>query len=117
MAGWLNVIPYWAKEAGAKIVMGSYVGTGEKGNLNPNSLTFNFLPKFLMFIVNDKTSIFVIYNVTEKFVVAPDGQYYCTITYSGNTISWYVNNSTSSNCYASYQLNAANTTYYYLAIG
>ena len=117
MAGWLNVIPYWAKEAGAKIVMGSYVGTGKKGNLDPNSLTFNFLPKFLMFIINDKTSIFVIYNVTEKFVVAPDGQYYCTITYSGNTISWYVNNSTSSNCYASYQLNAANTTYYYLAIG
>ena len=117
MAGWLNVIPHWAKEAGVKIATGSYVGTGKKGNLDPNSLTFNFLPKFLMFIIDDKTSIFVIYNVTGKFVVAPDGQYYCTITYSGNTISWYVNNSTSSNCYESYQLNAANTTYYYLAIG
>ena len=50
MAGWLNVIPYWAKEAGVRIVTGSYVGTGTYGASNPNSLTFDFAPNLVIVI-------------------------------------------------------------------
>lgn len=50
MAGWLNVIPYWAKEAGVRIATGSYVGTGTYGASNPNSLTFDFAPNLVIVI-------------------------------------------------------------------
>ena len=50
MAGWLNVIPYWAKDAGVRIATGSYVGTGTYGASNPNSLTFDFAPNLVIVI-------------------------------------------------------------------
>lgn len=37
-----------AIEPCAKIQTGSYTGNGKYGSSNPNSLTFNFVPKFLM---------------------------------------------------------------------
>ena len=39
---------------GVKIAAGSYVGTGTYGSSNPNSLTFDFVPKIVM-LFTDKT--------------------------------------------------------------
>ena len=123
-AGWLNVIPYWAKEAGAKIVMGSYVGTGKNGASNPCSLTFNFEPKFVMLTVQK--------NAGSGDMFLPMGGYWqagflwhtgtaanrigstSNMTYfnvNKNTLSWYSAASPAA------QLNDSSRTYEYVAIG
>ena len=100
----------------AQIATGSYIGTGEYGADNPNSLTFSFEPK-LIFIHADSTSLtdttmfmygFGHYgssSLTRKFV-----------EWNGNTISWYTT-STTANSAATEQLNLGDTTYHYVAIG
>lgn len=113
MAGWLNVIPYWAKEAGVRIATGSYVGTGSYGASNPNSLTFPFVPKIVLIQVAANT-----YGAA--FFVWGSGYFTCPysgnsigvnpVTISGNTMSWYSKISDQA------QLNSMHT-YNYLAIG
>lgn len=112
MAGWLNVIPYWAKEAGARIATGSYVGTDKAGSANPNMLTFEFEPKLLV-ISDDNGSqgIFVINS-------AARAEYSNTnvtlgVKWEGKTVTWWAR---SSNEMAG-QLNKGGTTYYYVALG
>ena len=117
MAGWLNVIPYWAKEAGVKIVTGSYVGTGKYGSANPNSLTFEFEPKMVV-IGADSDPLYGWYlwfrDAATGMVLnlgSSGGINACTITWSGKTINWFSPTSDSSR-----QLNA-NRPYKYIAIG
>lgn len=53
-----------------KIATGNYMGTGNYGIDNKNSLTFNFTPKIIMIIEDDLTND----------------------TYNGISICWFVNN-------------------------
>ena len=124
VAGWLNVIPYWAKDAGVRIATGSYVGTGKYGASNPNSLTFPFEPKFVMLTVQK--------NAGSGDMFLPMGGYWqagflwhtgtaasriantSNITYfnvNKNTLSWYSTASPAD------QLNNSSRTYEYVAIG
>ena len=113
-------------EAMARIVVGSYVGTGTYGTENPCSISFDFTPKILVFLTTN-TFVYTFsgsgtspsatvfhWGVTRRFY---EGTWEVTgqndVTYDGNTISW-------SNLYArsgSDQRNTSGTTYYYLAIG
>lgn len=96
---------------GARIEVGSYVGTGTYGSSNPNSLTFGFEPKIILFgnagawpFINPKqTSIYAPVGGTSSFVV--------NISWNGKSVSWY------SDEYQSYQLNNRGETYNYIAIG
>ena len=99
---------------GARIEVGSYVGTGTYGSSNPNSLTFGFEPKAVLFwspdnnqtiaYVNGGTTIFGFYQNYS------DDRDSATCSLSGNTLSWYASD-------ARCQGNVSGTTYYYTAIG
>ena len=122
MAGWLNVIPYWAKEA--RIATGSYVGTGTYGASNPNSLTFQVDPKLVIIRAQppssydkDNMAIFIkpVLNSTSmsRMQKAAGQVLGATIlcTWDKNTLTWY------STATQDEQLNSRNATYYYLVIG
>ena len=95
----------------ARIEVGSYVGTGTYGSSNPNSLTFGFEPKIILFdnagawpFINPKqTSIYDLIGTTDSFVV--------NISWNGKSVSWYSDKN------QSYQLNKKGETYHYIAIG
>lgn len=95
----------------ARIEVGSYVGTGKYGSSNPNSLTFGFEPKIILFgnekawpfINPEQTSIYDPVGTTSSFVV--------NISWNGKSVSWY------SDEYQSYQLNDLGKIYHYIAIG
>ena len=101
--------------AGAKIVVGSYVGTGEYGAEHPTSITFDFTPK-LFFLFEDDTAsesgtkhaAVVLWGWTSQLSYKSGSN---QLSYDGNTIRWY---STSS---ASVQINNLGSTYHYAAIG
>ena len=94
----------------ARIEVGSYVGTGTYGSSNPNSLTFWFEPKIILFdnagawpFINPKqTSIYDSIGTSRSFVV--------NISWNGKSVSWY------SDEYPTYQLNDYGEIYHYIAI-
>ena len=103
--------------ATARIVTGTYVGTGESGSEHPNTLTFDFAPKVIivrkgyttitqqLFIFSGMTSVPCQYQSNDSDRV--------TLSWSngGKTISWYADNSLK-------QLNSLyEGDYYYLAVG
>lgn len=106
----------------ARIVTGNYVGTGTYGPKNPCSLTFDFTPKIVLMHMggthaySDSTHCMVfVWNITNTFDVGSAGDSRNSVTYSGNTISWY--NTTGNLASAGAQLNGSGTTYWYTAIG
>lgn len=116
-----------ASAGSAKIVTGTYVGTGKAGESYPNSLTFSDVPKFLIvycgkggagaFVFMHPTSS--IYTAEETYgirapttSVAALGQAYFYTKVSGTTISWY-RASAGTNYY--FQMNSADTVYHYIA--
>ena len=126
----------------SKIQTGSYVGTGTYGASNPCSLTFDFIPKLLIFynITGDVlesriqilvllTSSYSLGGVLPKSVLVPVTYYNGTKnenfnTYSkivNTTIYWYVDFSMpyqgKSAEPAPAQLNQSGTTYRYFVIG
>lgn len=107
-----------------RVIKGSYTGTGVGGSENPNSLTFALTPKAViitprsligyipMVIVWGQTiangGCLRLYDIDETYV------YPQSVSYSGNTVSWY---------YTGYfvdksspQYNMANAVYDYVAI-
>lgn len=125
MAGWLNVIPYWAKEAGVRIATGSYVGTGTYGEQNPNSLTLPFVPKFMV-ISSRKSSgqychaFFFCLSLTSSYTYAGFWGQIANQTsidnrsvakLEGSTVSWY------NTSQYDFQFNESGGTYNYWAIG
>lgn len=111
---------------GAKIEVGSYVGTGTYGEGNPNSLTFWFAPKLLIVSTSDGlytssyggfiSSFLWHYNVNKVNVNCNSYNSYNYFSVIGTTISWY--NKSNGNGYASiYQCNENGITYHYIAIG
>lgn len=110
----------------ARIVTGSYVGTGTYGENNPNTLEFGFIPKLV--IVSNKTNTtsfnywftaFFYYGVETIQYYRASGSPSASTAYGGTeSVSWNLSilnwfNSSS----AMGQLNASGNTYYYIAIG
>lgn len=73
----------------ARVQVVSYVGTGTYGADNPNSLTFNFVPKIVMIRCDGDTNIFdAIYGMRQVVTDLSTG-YYVTVKWSKKTLSWY----------------------------
>lgn len=120
--------------AGARVEVGSYVGTGASGSDNPNTLSFSFRPKFV-FIIQGNTDGSS--NYWSVFVYgAPygaGGRYYSSgfvmtsqaTTWGNKSMSWYIYGAgTTSGVYDisgsfgyACQLNESRKKYYYVAIG
>ena len=91
-----------------KIAIGSYVGTDASGSSNPNILTFDFAPQALFVWGNYDHAQGV---RDQKVYVHLDGtSHRCTTMWNGNTVQWYAG-------LPAYQMNNAEETYCYLAIG
>lgn len=109
-------IPFNNAVTAPAIETGSYTGTGTYGSDNPNSLTFDFEPKFLIVGVdNSKTGwqkgCFIWIDGMTNGLSGISGTTYNTVTLEwGNTVSWY---STS----ALAQLNNSGDIHFYIAIG
>ncbi len=102
-----------------QIATGSYVGTNKYGESNPNSLTFEFTPKFVLIFWAENGSP----NNAMAFLSADggcsynpagsNGQYYyasiITVNITGNTITWYASS-------LQIQMNGS-VKYQYFAIG
>lgn len=112
----------------ARIVTGSYVGTGTYGAINPNTLTFDFEPK-VVFIFGyarttnnggEKSRLTALVNPYGSYAHAFDTMHTGVVSWNDKTVSWYSIN-TGSSQYESYtswqQLNKTDATYYYIAIG
>lgn len=117
---------------GVKFEIASYVGTGLNGASNPSSLTFSFAPTFVIYMGSVDSDLHVSghgsgqnwlaipkymstsYRQYDGFAAQNYSDYstYGKISPDGKTISWY---NTSDVSFA--QLNFANDTYYYIAIG
>ena len=116
-----TVITYLGQlgEPGAKIEVGSYVGTGTYGQSNPNSLTFGFEPKLLiirnasssneyLFLSAVKSGRYVSFSL--RMSGGSAGSYTGVITLSGNIVSWYADDSQA-------QMNLSDYTFHYIALG
>lgn len=99
---------------GARIEVGSYVGTGTYGSSNPNSLTFGFEPKIIWIAPVSGTYISAtIRHDTNEGVAIYEATniYSLTTSWSGNTVTWYNRSSNR------YQLNESGVAYSYIALG
>ena len=112
------------------------MGTGTYGKANPNTLTFDFDPKILIFVdTSDDTdratlkhTMFAMYPSTAGDWLAGNSNSVAygrnRVTWGDKSISWYadfVNSDNSAGFQASEgpttQRNKAGTTYHYIAIG
>jgi len=95
----------------AKIITGSYVGTGVYGSGNQNSIAFSSPPKFVL-ITPPSISLEASFN-TMLYILGATGfisqSTPKTISVTGSTLYWYGGS-------AAVQLNTSGTTYYYFAI-
>lgn len=118
---------------GVKIVTGNYTGTGTYGASNPNSLTFDFVPKFIFFTgyqsekriyscerQGTPSNNFAKHSMDELttdyvsgagFGYYSDGYPYGKKSEDGKTVYWYSLNG------AGGQFNDSGRTFYYVAIG
>ena len=127
-------VPFENAREGAKVVTGSYVGTGTFGASNPNSLSFETKPKAVFLTAlkiaggtvsqmfgsitgdNECSAIyteFLTTTYTQKFGFrnsTAKNNGYAKISEDGKTISWYTTDNNLAQC------NASNYTYYYYAI-
>lgn len=108
---------------GARVETGSYTGTGTYGASNPNSLTFGFAPKIVFIYgrlgVDNSTqgAGFIALQNTGEYA-ALGRSTYGKISQWGETVSWYYEvNYANENIRPYAQMNGANQTYNYVAIG
>ena len=101
----------------AKIAAGVYTGNGKSGKSAPNTLTFEFEPKFLL-ILNQYGQIYEAVAVLRTMDKATVYTSFTSLSYgkvinltwSNKTVSWYSSDAT-------YQLNTKDYKYHFLAIG
>ena len=99
-----------------KLALGTYTGTGEKGQSAPTSLTLSFPPKFLAaFPINGLYRLLCARGM-EGSNTSPNGHSYgnVAVAWDGSTVSWHT---TDSGAGADYQLNRLDTQYFYIALG
>lgn len=98
-----------------KIATGSYVGTGKYGSSNPNSLTFEFEPKVVIISTDGDYTTAIgfpyIWGSAKMYTQRGSFQNSCTVSVSGNTMSYYNDNDEYT------QMNTAKQKYPYIAIG
>ena len=101
-------------QLGNKVQMatGSYVGTGKYGRSNPNTLTFEFEPKFII-ISSDRGGVYIDFYFWGSIGFNGANNYAAEniVSISNYTLTWYHPSDVSG------QLNASGITYNYLAIG
>lgn len=74
----------------ARVQALSYVGTGTYGSSNPNSLTFDFVPKAVfLFSADTYNKCFVAYGDTTGFVFDSDATTVLHVSWNGKNISWF----------------------------
>lgn len=111
------VTPGGTKLTQLSLVTGTYIGTGNKGESYPNSITFAKPPILWGVIIGDpkrseQSSTLCFLNVLNWGI---SGLVYhmsganVVMSYSGNTVSWYATN-------IGNQLNDADTTYHYYGL-
>lgn len=105
-------IPFQNAVTVPKVVTGSYTGTGTYGASNPNSLTFDFVPKLLVIVGVSYLAIIVPTSTsyaTHGKTLYSNVQYALYTMISDKTVKWYSENN------ADIQMNSG--TNYYVAIG
>ena len=102
---------------------GTYTGTGSYGSATPNALTFDFEPRFMLIMGNYFFCLFI-QGFTEAYggsVNTLSQKITEKVVWGGNTVSWYAYMANSDNAglslYSAFQLNSANQTYHYFAVG
>ena len=104
-----------------RIATGSYTGTGTYGSANPNTLTFDFEPKYILITQRDSSGQYTVLLIIAIRLTASYSNYVAIEDYGrigsyvyakkdNFTVSWYANG-------ASSQSNGANKVYDYLALG
>lgn len=105
-------------DAKAQIATGSYKGTGTFGSSKKNTLTFDFVPLFVVVTQQStygpNTILLVNGQTRTSHLTASSSSYGLTVSWNDNVVKWYANSSDGT---ASSQLNINGTTYYYAAIG
>ena len=99
-----------------KLALGTYTGTGEKGQSAPTSLTLSFPPKFLaVFPINGLYRLLCARGM-EGSNTSPNVHSYgnVAVAWDGSTVSWHT---TDSGAGADFQLNRLDTQYFYIALG
>jgi hypothetical protein len=105
------------KPAMIRIAIGSYKGTNTYGISKPNTLTFEFVPKFVIVSKRGTTNInsggtFIWINPGTTLNFLNNGStYWCYPSLDGTTLSWYNTES------QVYQLNSSSYDYDYMAWG
>lgn len=96
--------------------MVSYIGTGTYGAKNPNSLTFDFIPKAILIYRPPNESgdyynvhMFIFYG-TNRAMTSTYGNGYNYVTWNGKKVSYYSQDE------AVKQMNKSGQTYYAIAI-
>lgn len=98
--------------SGAKIVTGTYTGTGTYGSSATNSLTFDIAPQYIVIRQYNAAVRLSGARGNNRFVgVTSSTDFIVVVTWGTTTVTWY---STAS---AAYQLNESGTVYTYFAIG
>ena len=106
----------------ARVVTGSYVGTGEKGAAHPNIITTPFRPKFVLVLKEgadiyngfDSENCHVFIDGLTGLHVTNDYGVNSHVTFSDTGVSWY---HTGTSTIGVYQLNSQGVSYHYIAIG
>lgn len=96
-----------------QIATGSYTGTGTYGEVNPNSLTFDFEPKIVIILPHIIAAFGASLSLPVKYSDSTLSQH---TEWNGNTFKWYQTSNTN-NGPADWQCNKSGKTYYYTAIG
>lgn len=113
-------VPFEKLPVASSVEIGSYVGTGTYGEANPNSLTFNCIPKIVyitaggnggMFLINDGNTVSYVGTGTHTI------GYMVHCTFDGKSISWYTNDTDNAAYGPQSQGNASNVTYRYIVFG
>ncbi len=110
-----NTITYLGQlGGGARIEVGSYVGTGTYGSSNPNTLTFGFEPKMVVIVPETQYAAYMLALVRGVSKVTSwwygNNSDLAFVTWADNFVSWYSTGNER-------QLNLSGETYDYIAIG
>ena len=104
-----------ASGGNARIVCGTYTGTGASREGNECSLTFELPPLLVVVCPHTQYSpegmdrLVMVRGTPWAFSITNSQNTQCTLTWSGNTLSWYARNDY-------IQCNRAGETYYYVAL-
>ena len=100
-----------------RIICGSYIGTGTYGAASPTSLTTGFAP--VLVIVQDTEHVGYDPAILIRGMTVGRnnlGKSTLAVSWRDDGVSWYTTN-TSANLPATIQMNTADQTFYYAAIG